>query len=62
MTILGIGYRPKLISKYVVFVTDIFQLPACILDISKARMKLKDRSLAVEGTPLAIRMRHTSHI
>jgi hypothetical protein len=62
MTILGRGYRLKLISKYVVFVTHLFKLPACILDISKARMELKDRSLAVEGTLSAIRMRHTSHI
>jgi hypothetical protein len=62
MTIQGRGYCLKLISKYVVFVTDLFKLPACILDISKARMELKDRSLAVEGTLSAVRMRHTSHI
>jgi len=43
MTILGIGYSLKLIRKYVVFVTDLFKFPACILDISKARMELKDR-------------------
>jgi len=52
----------KLISKYVVFVTDLFKLSAYFLDISKARMELKDRSLAVEGTLSAIRMGHTSHI
>jgi hypothetical protein len=62
MTILGRGHRLKLISKYVVFVTDLFKLSACILDISKTRMELTDRSLAVERTLSAIRMRHTSHI
>ena len=62
MTILGRGHRLKLISKYVVFVTDLFKLPACILDISKVRMGLKDRSLAVEGSLSTIRVRHTSHI
>ena len=35
MTILGRGHRLKLISKYVVVVTDLFKLPACILDVSK---------------------------
>jgi hypothetical protein len=62
MTKQGRGYCLKLIRKYVVFVTDLFKLPACILDISKARMELKDRCLAVEGTLSAVRMRHRSHI
>jgi len=50
MTILGIGYCLKLISKHVIFVTDLFKLPACILDISKARMELKDRRKSVSDS------------